>query len=175
MQQGAKRALETGGWAVGIGIVEYVTTSTDVEQWLDSLMPHQLVPLVAIVLGALGLAVRVYRHQSDPMPTVDEPAPAELQTVRPDPGQAPASAAPATTPQEAPSATTGAADAPQTAAPAATVSMDGPTPAGVALPELRDPAAAAAVAASVGIPAEYSWPAAVEPTSPPTAFIPLPR
>lgn len=160
-----RKAIEAGAGVVCIGVLEYVTESTDLASWLEQLVPRPLVPLVPVLLGGVALTVRVWRYGNAPSaaaPTVDEtaPAPSLLATA---PGPLPAPAAPAATPPAAHDAATGAADvatAPQ-------------------LPELRDPAAAAAWAVSVGTPQELAKPAPAaivdEPQSaPPTSFIPLP-
>jgi hypothetical protein len=161
MQQGTIRAIETGGWAVGVGVLEYVTTSTEVEHWLQQLVPHPLVPLVAIVLGGAALAVRVYRHgnaASEPAPSLDAPAPAEQQTVRPPRGRR-LRRRPRPPPRlRHPDAATEAAQRWHRSCPScATRPRCG-------------------VAASVGTPAPAAQPLQwlPEPAAPPTSFIPLP-
>lgn len=173
----AWKTVEAGAGVVLIGALEYVSESTDVATWLEHLMPRPIVPLVPIVLGGVLLTVRVFKRANVPpaseaMPTLDEPAPTAILSsdglAQPSvPALAPASSA-ATPPAVTPATEdAGAIVGSPLAAAAATDATDGATPAAAAVPALRDPAAAAAVARSLE-------PAPAEPFSPPTSFIPLP-
>lgn len=150
-----RKAIEAGAGVVVIGVLEYVTESTDAATWLEQLVPAPLVPLVPVLLGGLTLTYRVWHYANTPASedadSVAAPAPTGSQLATPS-GPAPAPAAPAATPPAAYDAATDAAGA-----------LDAP-----ALPDLRDPAAVQAVAASLA-PLE-----APAPIDPPTSFIPLP-
>lgn len=153
-----RKSIEAGAGVVLIGLLEYVSASTDLAAWLERLVPAALVPVVPVLLGGLALTVRVYRYAnapSAPADNLDEPAPVPSDGMLAAPGLA--SVASVATPPAARPVATEATDAPE-----------------LQLPELRDPAAVAAVAASVGSPALKAEPAQGEPTNPPTSFIALP-
>lgn len=151
-----RKAIEAGAGVIVIGLLEYITASTDAAEWLEQLVPAPLVPLVPVLLGGLTLTYRVWRYgntvteaPSGAAPSLEVPASTGNQLAIPS-GPDPVPAAEAATPPVAYSAAAEAAGTP-----------DAPV-----LPELRDPAAAEAVAASLA-PLE-------PPANPPTSFIPLP-
>lgn len=81
------KAIAAGLGVVVIGLLEYVTTSTELEAQLEQLLPASLVPVVPIILGGIGLTYHVWKAENyAPVPAAE---PARLVPV-----SAPAAAAP---------------------------------------------------------------------------------
>lgn len=76
--QTVRKAIAAGAGILLTGLLEYATTSADVERALDAVVPAGLVPLVPVVIGGAATVLAVYRASNTPTSsvpvTVDEPA-----------------------------------------------------------------------------------------------------
>jgi hypothetical protein len=99
-----RKAIAGGVGFIVTGLLEVAVYATDLEPWLDRVVPHALVPLVPIVLGGVATVGAIYRASNAPL---SEPA----ATVEPSPAAPELAAPPATLEQAAPVASPPAAAA----------------------------------------------------------------
>jgi hypothetical protein len=101
-----RKAIAAGAGVILTGVLEWASSATDLEPFLERLVPAPLVPLVPIVLGGVVIVGGVWRAEnaaaSEPAATV-EPSPAASQ-LAPSPAT-PEPAAPSASPPAAPAAT----------------------------------------------------------------------
>lgn len=101
-----RKAIAGGIGFVVTGLLEVAVYATDLEPWLERVIPHPLVPGVPIILGGIATVGAIYRAAnapvSGPAATV-EPSPAASQLAAPP--AALEQAAPVASPPAAPVAT----------------------------------------------------------------------
>lgn len=104
-----RKALAVIGGGIGTTLLEWATTSTELEQAAEQLVPHALVPVVPLLFGFLGTyaAVKQIPNDQPPAAILDQPAPpADADEVHRSAQQVvSAGTAPAAGPADAPQAT----------------------------------------------------------------------
>lgn len=67
------KAIACGAGVILIGVLEVLESSTDLEVWLEQLVPAPLAPLVPVLIGGVLAIGGVYRATNAPEPSADSP------------------------------------------------------------------------------------------------------
>lgn len=62
-----RKAIACGAGFIVAGLLEWAVQATDLEPWLEQLVPAPLVPIVPIVLGGIAATGAVYRAANTPV------------------------------------------------------------------------------------------------------------